>query len=66
MTVTGDLARNKFARPPSADKLKELGLRIVEGPTPVKDPRILAQKMFTTDGQPLPLDKLQSYILEKL
>jgi RHS repeat-associated protein len=66
ITVTGNLARNRFTRVPTTEELERLGLRLVEGPRPVSDPRIIAQRMFTTDGRPIDVSTLQSYILERI
>ena len=66
MTVTGALDANKFARMPTAQELEKLGLKVVQSPQAVTDTRILAQKLFTTDGRPLDISKLQSYVLEKI
>ncbi len=66
MTVTGAMEANKFARLPAAAELEKLGLRVVQQPQAVTDTRILAQKMFTTDGRPIDIGKLQSYVLEKV
>jgi hypothetical protein len=66
ITVTGALNANKFARLPVAAELEKVGLKVVEAPHAVTDTRILAQKLFTTDGTPLDISKLQSYVLEKV
>lgn len=55
-----------FTHVPTAEQLERLGLRMVEGPGPVRDPRIIAQRMFTSEGRPIPVNKLQSYILERI
>ena len=66
MTVTGELLANKFARMPTAEELSKLGLKVVQSPQAVNDTRILAQKMFRTDGTPIKIGNLKSYILEKI
>ena len=66
MTVTGAMEANKFARLPAAAELERLGLKVVQQPQAVTDTRILAQKLFTTDGRPLDISKLQSYVLERV
>jgi hypothetical protein len=64
--ITGQLGRNRFTRVPTAEELQRLGLRLVEEPRAVNDPRIIAQGMFTTDGRPIDVSSLQSFILEKV
>ncbi len=66
LTVTGALGANKFARLPAAEELERLGLRVVQSPQAVTDTRIIAQRMFTTDGRPIDISTLQSYVLERI
>lgn len=66
ITVTGNLTKNKFARLPSEEELKKLGLKIVGKPGPVTDPRLLTQTMHRIDGEVLKVEVLQSYVLEKV
>jgi len=66
MIVTGNLAGNKFAKLPSEEELKKLGLKLVGEPGPVTDARLLAQTMHRINGEVLRVETLQSYVLEKL
>jgi RHS repeat-associated protein len=66
ITVTGDLARNKFARLPTAAELEKLGLRIVRQPGAVNDARVASQVMRRTDGAEIGIEQVQSYVLEKV
>jgi hypothetical protein len=65
ITVTGDLLKNKFAKLPSEEELKKLGLKVVAEPGPVTDPRLLIQTMHKINGTPLDVKSLQSYVLCK-